>query len=75
MECKTNEELYEQNRLLVAAEKCVICKDKPRNKVILPCAHFVVCDLCVTAIARCPCKLPNGKLCHSNIKGIVTIFR
>lgn len=67
-ECKTLKELREQNELLKQAQICRVCKDRKVNKLILPCAHLVTCDLCMPAINKCP-------KCKGSIKGIVSIYR
>lgn len=33
--------------------KCVICKDKPKEYIVLPCAHFQYCGDCVKRITKC----------------------
>ena len=43
---------------------CQICMERPRDTVLLPCAHAMYCGACLRRRLRCPsCKLPTtGKL-------------
>ena len=37
---------------------CVVCMDRRRNALFLPCRHIVVCDECASRVHVCPvCKL------------------
>lgn len=75
-DCNTMKELRIQNSLLKEAATCVICKDQPRTKLILPCSHLVVCHYCILGIYKCPYKIPNtNKICNCKVRGIVTVFR
>ena len=33
---------------------CIVCFDKPRAVLVLPCGHFVMCSQCASEIAMCP---------------------
>ena len=66
-ECKTVQELREQNRLLKESRLCIICKDKKANRLLLPCTHLIVCNLCCPAISKCA-------KCKKSIRGIVSVY-
>jgi hypothetical protein len=38
----------------VTRVECVVCMDRPRAVLFLPCNHLVVCASCATATAACP---------------------
>jgi len=40
---------------------CIVCMDKKRTRISLPCNHFVLCEVCVGKITdrKCPkCRRP-----------------
>jgi hypothetical protein len=42
---------------------CIVCMDRPRNALFLPCRHIVVCDECAARVHVCPvCKLKYTSL-------------
>lgn len=51
-------------------DTCVICLDRPRGVVYLPCRHFIICEHCFTAsrLSTCP-------LCRSPIADTIIILR
>lgn len=71
----TLEQIRQENQFLKETEKCVICQDQPRNRVILPCSHFCTCHLCVPALTHCPYTSKEGKKCRALIQGIICIYR
>jgi len=38
----------------VAVSDCVICMEKTREIVFLPCSHFLTCPLCSPRVIKCP---------------------
>jgi len=57
-EVKLQEKLEE----LLDEKKCLICTDRLRNTLIVPCGHISVCELCVTPLRKCPiCRGPIEK--------------
>jgi hypothetical protein len=39
---------------------CQVCREKPRDIILLPCRHFVVCNSCAAQLDRCPvCREPK----------------
>lgn len=49
-----------------ACQQCIICFERPRTNVFVPCGHFVSCDICVTLVTDCPS-------CRQRITSKVTI--
>lgn len=44
-----------------AKMECLVCMDKERNTVILPCSHYAVCGECLVQCRNCPvCRGPMG---------------
>jgi hypothetical protein len=57
----------EEERLIWTSDddtnKCIICKDRPRSCAIMPCKHFMYCDVCVSCIDRCSyCRGPIDRV-------------
>ena len=48
--------LLEETSLLYHQSKCLRCKERDRNVVLLPCYHFSLCRSCVSRTALCPKK-------------------
>jgi len=47
---------------------CVICMDKPRNAIILPCTHYIACADCLKKTGKeCP-------LCRTTVSSIMTVL-
>jgi len=57
-------ELNALNRQL----NCIICMDKPRNAVILPCMHYIACHNCLSKTKN------NCPLCRTIVSSILTIL-
>jgi len=52
------------------AETCVICLERPRNHILIPCAHMCLCedtDCIKTVGEKCP-------LCREKIQNILKVF-
>jgi len=44
---------------VVNLRPCVVCMDKTRDVILMPCAHCAVCHECVIALCKCPmCRKP-----------------
>ncbi|ESU37556.1 Hypothetical protein DHA2_153292 [Giardia duodenalis] len=58
------------NQSFTNIDTCVICLDRPREIVYLPCRHFIVCEQCFIAsqLRTCP-------LCRSPIVEAVAVLR
>uniref|UniRef100_A0A6B2LUE2 RING-type domain-containing protein n=1 Tax=Arcella intermedia TaxID=1963864 RepID=A0A6B2LUE2_9EUKA len=43
---------------------CVVCLEREKNTVLLPCSHFLSCSLCSEGLKECPvCRIPlSGRL-------------
>ena len=38
---------------------CLVCFERDRSIIFLPCGHFAVCDVCLLQLAHCPvCRTP-----------------
>ncbi|PAA78574.1 hypothetical protein BOX15_Mlig023860g2 [Macrostomum lignano] len=48
-------------------DRCIRCRNRTRNRVTLPCAHFLLCDRCLEPLTRCP-------KCNASIAAAVTAF-
>ena len=46
--------LLEETSLLYYQSKCLRCKERERNIVLIPCGHFSLCTSCVSRTALCP---------------------
>ena len=51
----------------VDKEFCIICMEKIRDTVFLPCCHFLTCPLCSHKIGKCP-------ICNKKIEKTLKIF-
>ena len=51
-----SEQFQQVKKFFTSAELCVVCQDQPRDRVILPCAHFCICHFCAEGLTRCPYK-------------------
>lgn len=58
------------NRVLVDNDQCVICMDKPREVMLLPCAHLNFCIECVNSLhaKTCPSCMQEFKRVVKPIK-------
>lgn len=65
-----------ENKIQVKAEikkessedsTCVICMERQRNVVLLPCGHFGFCDVCAANISDCP-------ICRTKTNGFNKVF-
>lgn len=61
---------YASEQSFINIDACVICLDRPREIVYLPCRHFVICEKCFTAsqLRTCP-------LCRSPIIDTIVVLR
>ena len=49
--------LLKETAFLYSQSKCVSCKQAPRERVLLPCSHFSLCNSCYFIMKHCPvCK-------------------
>ena len=61
-------QLSEENLKLKQERLCKICFDREATFVLIPCGHFVSCNLCSSSLSNCP-------ICRSNIKEFVKTYR
>lgn len=52
----------------ISGEECVVCMDKARAAVILPCGHLHTCMECTANLSDCP-------VCRRPIERVVRAFR
>ena len=46
---------------------CVVCLERPRSVVLLPCRHLGLCETCAPGLATCP-------LCREIVNGTLVVF-
>jgi len=46
---------------------CVLCLDKEKNILFVPCGHLCVCEACSAAVGQCP-------LCRANVQQKIKAF-
>lgn len=50
-------------------DSCIVCLDKPRDIVVIPCGHICICSSCVQLVNnKCP-------ICRMKIDRVVPMFR
>ena len=61
----------EEPRAVPESMECVVCRDRARDTVMVPCGHFVTCMGCARE-----CELRSGKcpICHARIGELVRSF-
>lgn len=53
-------------------EKCVVCLEKERTHILIPCGHFILCKSCVDIFEQK--KISNCPFCQTNIQLINRVF-
>ena len=48
-------------------ESCLICMERMREIVLIPCSHFLTCPLCTPKLSNCP-------VCNRKIEKFLKIF-
>ena len=75
-EVQVDSKMEIENKIQVKAEikkessedsTCVICMERQRNVVLLPCGHFGFCDVCAANISDCP-------ICRTKTNGFNKVF-
>ena len=66
---KDLEDKKEELVLIKRNTSCVICMEKPKNSLCLPCKHLCMCEDCchVSSIDKCP-------ICRNPIDEIIKCF-
>lgn len=70
----TNEKFESMKKFEVGAKReneCVVCLDKPKSHVILPCMHLCLCDDCAVSWVKKNAKCP---ICSKKLTQILRIF-
>jgi hypothetical protein len=60
-------QLKEENERLKNERLCVVCLDKVKNIIFLPCAHLAACLECSFSLQNCP-------MCRTKIQATVRTF-
>ena len=69
------EQFQQENKFSSTVDICIVCQDQPRNRVILPCAHFCICHLCADGLTHCPYKnLETNRKCGCIIHKIICVY-
>ena len=58
---KRMRDLRIETEFLLWNSRCVVCRERKRSIVTLPCSHFILCELCEKDCCYCPdenCRLP-----------------
>ena len=50
-----------------ADPSCVVCLDRPRTIVVLPCRHLSMCEACAAGMALCP-------MCRGGVREAMPVF-
>ena len=50
------------------SQECVVCLDKKKTVLILPCKHLCVCSLCVKRLKKCP-------VCRKGIQKALDVYQ
>lgn len=55
----TNNDLVEEIERLKREQICVVCMDRQKNIMFLPCSHLAACVECSASLTKCPvCRVP-----------------
>ena len=46
---------------------CVVCMDKPKNTVLMPCKHMCVCPACAASLETCP-------MCRATVESRINVY-
>ena len=59
--------LLQETSRLYAETLCSRCKHAPRERLLLPCSHFALCNYCYYTTTRCP-------LCEEEFRDSIRTF-
>ena len=48
------QQLQEQLERERESKQCVVCMDRPRSMMMVPCKHFCACETCSSRLRKCP---------------------
>ena len=51
---RISEAVHEKLQSLEDYELCIVCVCAPRNVVLVPCGHLVLCSVCCSSLKHCP---------------------
>jgi len=60
------------NSVPLAEENCIICFEKERNHILIPCGHLILCKSCCDTFKER--NISNCPLCQSKINLICKVF-
>ncbi len=61
------------NSRTVKVKRCVICKDRPVSRVVSPCGHFCLCEVC-SAVLEARESHPRCPYCRGRIDNCIPYF-
>jgi len=77
----TIKDIIDENQIIVASPqhniikkdidyKCIICKQKGRTVLFIPCQHLIICPVCCDIIKPIQCFE-----CHNDIENTIQLFK
>ena len=69
---RCNTELTRRHTAAKEGELCVICCDKKKNVVLLPCKHLCICESCEEGLKQQP--KPSCPMCRCLIKDTMCVY-
>lgn len=61
LEDKFDKELFKNIKIYDSGDEyCIICLENQKNKILVPCGHYILCNKCANKVDKCP-------LCRTHI--------
>ena len=58
----------------VTTADCVVCRDRPAQRAVIPCGHLCLCDACTQTLASTTAVLPYCPLCRGSLLSTLKIY-